>query len=100
MRRGGVVAEDVTLGRTELRVPPLGVGTMTWGDPNGLSRYTPAKLAYGGAEGADEESAAFDACMAAGVTLFDTAAMYSNGASEQRLGELSASPVEGSTSPL
>lgn len=76
------------LGRTDLRVSRLGVGTMTWGNPTGLSRYTPAKLAYGGAEGADQEVGAFDASMAADVTLFDTAAMYSNGASERRLGEL------------
>ena len=42
-----------TLGRSDLQVPRLGVGTMTWGDPSGLSRLTPAKLAYGGAEGAE-----------------------------------------------
>ena len=66
----------------------MGLGTMTWGDPSGLSRFTPAKLAYGGAEGAAEEKRAFQSSLAAGVTLFDTAAMYSNGASEQRLGAL------------
>lgn len=82
--------ETRPLGRTGLRVPRLGVGTMTWGAPTGLSRYTPAKLAYGGTEGADREAGAFEASMAAGATLFDTAAMYSNGASEQRLGELAA----------
>jgi hypothetical protein len=76
------------LGRTDVLVPRLGMGTMTWGDPSGLSRYTPAKLAYGGAEGAHEEARVFEAGLAAGVTLFDTAAMYSNGASERRLGEL------------
>lgn len=61
---------------------------MTWGDPRGLARLNPAKLAYGGAHGPDEEQAALEASVAAGVTLFDTAAMYSSGASEQRLGEL------------
>lgn len=61
---------------------------MTWGDPSGLARMNPAKLAYGGAHGFDEEKAALEASAAAGVTLFDTAAMYSGGASEQRLGEL------------
>lgn len=76
------------LGRSTLQVPRLGVGAMTWGDPSGLSRYTPAKLAYGGPESADEEARAFEASMAAGVTLFDTAAMYSNGASELRVGQL------------
>ncbi len=61
---------------------------MTWGDPMGLARLNPAKLAYGGAHGFAEEKWAFEASVAAGVTLFDTAAMYSGGASERRLGEL------------
>jgi aryl-alcohol dehydrogenase-like predicted oxidoreductase len=82
------VQQIQVLGRSDLWVPRLGLGTMTWGNPSGLSRYTPAKLAYGGAEGADQEASAFHASLAAGVTLFDTAAMYSNGASERRLGEL------------
>ncbi len=61
---------------------------MTWGDPSGLARWTPAKLAYGGAHGFDEEKGALETSVAAGVTLFDTAAIYANGASERRLGEL------------
>jgi len=61
---------------------------MTWGDPTGWARWTPAKLAYGGAHGFEEEKRAFEASVAAGVTLFDTAEMYSNGASESRVGEL------------
>ena len=61
---------------------------MTWGDPSGLARWTPAKLAYGGAHGFDEEKRALEASVAAGVTIFDTAAIYANGASERRLGEL------------
>ena len=61
---------------------------MTWGDPSGLARWTPAKLAYGGAHGFEEEKRALEVSVAAGVTLFDTAAMYSGGASERRLGEL------------
>jgi aryl-alcohol dehydrogenase-like predicted oxidoreductase len=52
-----------------------------------LARWTPAKLAYGGTRGIDEERRAFEASVAAGVTLFDTAAFYSGGASERRLGE-------------
>jgi aryl-alcohol dehydrogenase-like predicted oxidoreductase len=61
---------------------------MTWGEPTGLARLSPAKLAYGGAHGREEEQRAFEASVVAGVTLFDTAAMYSGGASERRLGEL------------
>jgi aryl-alcohol dehydrogenase-like predicted oxidoreductase len=69
-------------------VPRLGVGAMTWGHAKGLARLHPAKIAYGGAHGVDEEHAAFEMSLAAGVSLFDTAAMYSGGASELRLGEL------------
>jgi aryl-alcohol dehydrogenase-like predicted oxidoreductase len=54
----------------------------------GLARLHPAKLSYGGAHGYDAEKAALETSLAAGVTLFDTAAMYSGGASELRLGEL------------
>jgi aryl-alcohol dehydrogenase-like predicted oxidoreductase len=79
---------QTTLGRSELLVPRLGVGAMTWGDPAGLARWTPAKLAYGGAHGFEEEKRALEVSLAAGATLFDTAEMYSAGASERRLGEL------------
>lgn len=81
-------AGTTTIGRSNLRVSRLGVGVMTWGAPTGLARWSPAKLAYGGADGAAEEERAFIASLAAGVTLFDSAAMYSGGASERRLGEL------------
>jgi aryl-alcohol dehydrogenase-like predicted oxidoreductase len=77
-----------TLGRSSLQVSRLGVGAMTWGEARGLARLHPAKIAYGGAHGYAEERAALDASLAAGVTLFDTAAMYSGGASERGLGLL------------
>jgi aryl-alcohol dehydrogenase-like predicted oxidoreductase len=63
---------------------------MVWGEATGLQRLAPAKIAYGGAE-VDDEQAAFDASLAAGINFFDTAAMYSGGGSERRLGELSES---------
>ena len=78
------------LGRSDLLVPRLGVGAMTWGQAHGLARLHPAKIAHGGAEGRDEERGAWEASIAAGVTLFDTAAMYAGGASERRLGEFSS----------
>src|SRR5437764_1280922 len=82
------MAVTAALGRSDLQVPRLGLGVMTWGDATGLGRLHPSKTAYGGAEGLDEERRAFQASLAAGVTLFDTAAMYGGGASERRLGEL------------
>jgi len=80
--------KTIPLGRSNLQVPRLGIGAMTWGDATGLARFHPAKSAYGGAQGFEEEKRAFEASLAEGVTLFDTAAMYSGGASERRLGEL------------
>jgi len=80
--------QSTFLGRSKLKVPRLGVGAMTWGDAKGLTRLHPAKIAYGGAHGFEEEKRALEVSMAAGVTLFDTAAMYSGGAAERRLGEL------------
>jgi aryl-alcohol dehydrogenase-like predicted oxidoreductase len=77
-----------TLGRSNLRVPRMGVGAMVWGDPKGLARLHPAKTAYGGAHGINEERRAVEESIEAGVNLFDTAAQYSMGAAEQRLGEL------------
>lgn len=76
------------LGKSKLRVPRMGLGAMTWGDPKGLARLHPATTAYGRAHGIDEERQAVDVSIEKGVNLFDTAAMYSMGAAELRLGEL------------
>ncbi|MCB9134958.1 MAG: aldo/keto reductase [Anaerolineales bacterium] len=76
------------LGKSNLQVSRMGVGAMVWGDPKGLARFHPAQTAYGGAHGIEEERRAVEVSIDAGVNLFDTAAMYSNGAAESRLGEL------------
>jgi aryl-alcohol dehydrogenase-like predicted oxidoreductase len=81
------MAETVTLGRSDVRVPRLGLGVMVWGEASGAQRFTPAKMSYGGTNPADEQ-AAFEASLAAKINFFDTAAMYSAGASERRLAEL------------
>lgn len=73
------MAEPVPLGRSPVQVSPLGIGVMTWG---GKSRI------YGGSYGAAAEADAFEACVRAGATFFDTAEMYGRGTSEQRLGAL------------
>jgi aryl-alcohol dehydrogenase-like predicted oxidoreductase len=79
---------ETRLGQSDLKVPRMGVGAMTWGEAKGLARLHPAKTAYGGAHGAEEERRAFELSIENGVNLFDTAAMYSGGASERRVGEL------------
>jgi aryl-alcohol dehydrogenase-like predicted oxidoreductase len=61
----------MSLGKSSLRVPRLGLGVMTWGDAKGLARFHPAKMAYGGAQGYEEEKQAFEASQAAQVN-FDT----------------------------
>jgi aryl-alcohol dehydrogenase-like predicted oxidoreductase len=68
----------------------MGLGAMTWGQPTGWARWTPAQLSYGPSHGTAEEEQALAASLAAGVNLVDTAEMYSAGASEKRVGELAA----------
>jgi aryl-alcohol dehydrogenase-like predicted oxidoreductase len=79
---------ETSLGKSNLRVPRMGVGAMTWGQPSGWARWTPAQQAYGPSHGAEEEERALDICLEAGVDFVDTAEMYSAGAAERRLGEL------------
>lgn len=67
------------LGSSGLRVPELSFGTATFGGTGPLF----------GAWGRSDETEArrlIDICLDAGVTLFDTADVYSNGASETVLG--------------
>ncbi len=67
------------LGSSGLRVPVLSFGTGTFGGTGPLF----------GAWGRSDETEArrlVDVCLEAGVTLFDTADVYSNGASETLLG--------------
>jgi aryl-alcohol dehydrogenase-like predicted oxidoreductase len=84
----GLMNNTMELGRSGLMVPRMGIGAMTWGQPKGLARWTPAQRAYGPSDGPAEEERALLAFLAAGVNLVDTAEFYSLGASEQRVGEL------------
>ncbi|MGC1305659.1 MAG: aldo/keto reductase [Phormidesmis sp.] len=71
--------QTVTLGPKGPEVPALGLGTWAWGD----SLF----WQYGGAYGADDIRAAFDASLAAGVNFLDTAEVYGLGKSEELIGE-------------
>ena len=70
----------VRLGRSPVEVVPLGVGCWAWGD----RQY----WRYEQDHGPRDVVAAFDACLDAGLDLFDTAEAYGAGKSEQIVGAL------------
>lgn len=72
--------ENRLLGASGLRVPILSFGAGTFGGQG------PLFSAWGDSDAA-EARRLIDICLEAGVALFDTADVYSNGASEQVLGE-------------
>lgn len=67
----------VNLGRTGLKVSRIGLGCMTFGSPG----WAPWVL------DADASETILMEAIERGITLFDTADMYSNGAGEEVLGE-------------
>src|SRR5918995_452737 len=67
------------LGRSGLRVSSLTLGTMTFGGGG--------KFANVGSTGVDGARRQIDMCLDAGVNLIDTADVYSDGASEEILGQ-------------
>jgi len=71
--------EHRLLGRSGFRVPVLGFGAGTFGGEG------PLFSAWGNTDAAGARRIV-DICLDAGVTLFDTADVYSNGASESILG--------------
>ncbi len=77
--------DRITLAGSDVAVPPLGVGTWAWGDKS--------TWGMGGYDGAFTESTieeAWQACIDAGVVLFDTAEIYGSGESERIIGRLIA----------
>jgi aryl-alcohol dehydrogenase-like predicted oxidoreductase len=69
-----------TLGHSGFKVPVLSLGTGTFGGSNEFFERW-------GKTQADEATRLVDICLDHGLTLFDTADIYSDGASEQVLGE-------------
>ncbi|WP_407149796.1 aldo/keto reductase [Bradyrhizobium sp. ORS 86] len=67
------------LGASGLKVPALSFGTGTFGGEGPL-------FSAWGRSGVDEARRLIDICLDTGVNLFDTADVYSNGASEEILG--------------
>ena len=69
--------EYVNLGRTGLRVSRVCLGCMSYGDPKGR---------HGWALGEEESRPFFKQALEAGINFFDTANIYSLGASEEITG--------------
>ena len=83
----------IALGATDLRITPLGIGALSWGD----------RLFWGfgrGYQQADVQEA-FDTSLEAGINFFDTAEVYGQGRSERLIGEFIHRPqTESAHSPL
>lgn len=71
--------QTLTLGRTDVTVPSIAIGTWAWGDSLFWS--------YGKEYSEPQLKEAFEAAIAAGVNFFDTAEIYGLGKSEQFLGQ-------------
>jgi len=80
--------DQIGIGASELVVGRIGVGAMPWSDSRGFG--------YGSRLGQSDAQPAFDACVASGVTLVDTAEIYGFGRSERIVGEL----VRGEARPM
>jgi aryl-alcohol dehydrogenase-like predicted oxidoreductase len=78
-------SDRISLEGSDVAVPPLGVGTWAWGDKStwGMGGYDTSF---------SEETIrdAWEACLEAGVVLFDTAEVYGSGESERIIGRLLA----------
>ncbi len=71
--------QTIKLGKTDIEVTSLGIGTWSWGDKLFWN--------YGNDYGVDEVEKAFHATLEAGVNFFDTAEIYGFGESESLLGQ-------------
>ena len=71
--------EHRQLGGSGLYVPALCLGTATFGGTNGFEGWGHTKV--------EEATRMVNLCLDAGVNLFDTADVYSNGLSEEILGK-------------
>ncbi|MCD6289763.1 MAG: aldo/keto reductase [Anaerolineae bacterium] len=74
------MGSTISLGATGIRISPLGIGTWAWGDS--------VWWGYGRKYTDEDIQAAFQAALAGGVNLFDTAEVYGLGRSERLLGRV------------
>lgn len=73
-----MITNTIPLGKTGLRIPPMGTGAWQWGDR--------LFWGYGRNYQDDDVRQAFTASMEAGINFFDTAEVYGRGQSEKLLG--------------
>ena len=71
--------ETILLGKTDLRITPLGLGIWQWGDT--------MVWGYGKGYGDADLRPVFDAALQTGINFIDTAEMYGRGRSETMLGQ-------------
>ncbi len=72
------MADLIPLGKTDIRISPLGLGTWQWGDR--------MMWGYGKTHTDSDLHDAFQVSLQSGVNFFDTAEVYGKGRSEQLLG--------------
>ena len=85
--------ELISLGKTGISIPPIGVGAMAWGDR--------IFWGYGRGYGEADVKGAYETSLAAGITFIDTAEVYGQGVSEILLGKfLRELPHTTETSPI
>jgi aryl-alcohol dehydrogenase-like predicted oxidoreductase len=82
------VSPLLPLGKTDVQISPIGLGTWQWGDR--------MFWGYGKTHSENDVQAAFQASLEAGICFFDTAEIYGSGRSERLLGEF----IQDVTQPL
>lgn len=75
--------DEISIGTTDLRIRPLGVGTWQWGDR--------MFWGFGRGYGEDDVRQAFQSSIQAGLDFYDTAEVYGFGKSEKLLGKYAGS---------
>src|SRR4030042_6303453 len=71
--------DNINLGNTEVKISPMGLGTMQWGDII-LAKKTDSPVE-------DRIRQISKVTLDVGINFFDTAEMYGNGRSETHLGQ-------------
>lgn len=71
--------DSLKIGKTELEIKPLGIGTWSWGDRMMWN--------FGGSHNEDDIRDAFETSLKAGIDFYDTAEIYGRGKSEKYLGK-------------